>query len=178
MFFSIISIDTIPIIILQIPFLVENYAQNQNSTSLFSKCFFSPSCASLTPFFNLPTQSPFSQSIHEYSSPPKSFEQINIGLLERSTCNRKPFVLLDQYVANLEEDLTYHEVQHDLKWRLAMDDEMTSITKMKTWTLFLLPPGKKAITCRWIYKKKLVQWSYRTLQSQINCKRMQIEGWS
>jgi hypothetical protein len=56
---------------------------------------------------------------------------------------------------NLEEDLTYHEVQHDLTWKLTMDDEMTSITKMKTWTLIPLPQGKKAITCRWIYKKKI-----------------------
>jgi hypothetical protein len=36
-----------------------------------------------------------------------------------------------------------------------MDDEMTSIIKMKTWTFVCLPQGKKAITCRWIYKKKL-----------------------
>jgi hypothetical protein len=89
------------------------------------------------------------------SSPLKSFEQINIGPLQRSTCNKKPPMLLDHYVANLEEDLTYHEVQHDLNWRLAMDDKMTNITKMKTWTFVPLPQGKKAIICRWIYKKKL-----------------------
>ncbi len=36
-----------------------------------------------------------------------------------------------------------------------MDDEMTNITEMKTWTLVPLPQGKKATTYRWIFKKKL-----------------------
>jgi len=111
-----ISTNTIPTVILQIPFPIENYAPNQNSTSLFDKSFF-PSCASPTAFFDLPTQSQFSQSIlpnsiHESSSPPKSSEQINIGPLQSSTRNRKLSIFLDQYVTNLVEDLTYHEVQH------------------------------------------------------------------
>ncbi len=33
-------------------------------------------------------------------------------------------------------------------------DSMDNIRKMKTWSLVLLPLGKKTITCKWIYKKK------------------------
>ncbi len=91
--FPTIYIDTILTLIPQIPSPIENYAPNQNCTSLFNKSF-SPSCVSPTPFFNLPTQSPFSRSIflnsiYEPSSPIKSSEQINIGPLRNSTRNKK-----------------------------------------------------------------------------------------
>ncbi|KXJ71119.1 hypothetical protein RP20_CCG021438 [Aedes albopictus] len=41
------------------------------------------------------------------------------------------------------------------KWIAAMKDELVSHEENKTWNLVKLPPGKKAIGCRWIYKRKL-----------------------
>eukprot|EP00271_Cylindrocystis_brebissonii_P021026 TRINITY_DN732_c0_g1_i3.p1 TRINITY_DN732_c0_g1~~TRINITY_DN732_c0_g1_i3.p1 ORF type:complete len:1491 (-),score=166.73 TRINITY_DN732_c0_g1_i3:1047-5519(-) len=40
------------------------------------------------------------------------------------------------------------------KWQSAMKDEITSLDKNGTWTLEDLPPGRKAIPCKWVYKTK------------------------
>ncbi|KAM2897932.1 hypothetical protein COP2_007520 [Malus domestica] len=39
-------------------------------------------------------------------------------------------------------------------WHEAMDDEMLSLKKNKTWDLVELPKGRKAIGCKWVYAKK------------------------
>ena len=40
------------------------------------------------------------------------------------------------------------------KWKKAMDEEMQSLQKNKTWKLAQLPKGKKAIGCKWVFAKK------------------------
>ena len=40
------------------------------------------------------------------------------------------------------------------KWLVAMLEEMESLQKNKTWELVKLPKGKKAIGCKWIFRKK------------------------
>ena len=42
-----------------------------------------------------------------------------------------------------------------VNWRLAMDCEIKSIEKNKTWTLTKLPAGAKRIGVKWVYKTKL-----------------------
>jgi len=39
-------------------------------------------------------------------------------------------------------------------WQKAMDDEFRSLLKNKTRTLIPLPPGRKTIGCKWIFKIK------------------------
>ena len=39
-------------------------------------------------------------------------------------------------------------------WEGAMEEEMQSLTKNKTWKLAQLPKGKKAIGCKWVFAKK------------------------
>ena len=41
------------------------------------------------------------------------------------------------------------------KWREAMDQEIKNIRKNKTYELKDLPKGKRAIGCRWVFRKKL-----------------------
>ena len=41
------------------------------------------------------------------------------------------------------------------KWRKALDEEMTSIKANHTWELVDLPPGKRPIGCKWVFKKKM-----------------------
>ena len=52
---------------------------------------------------------------------------------------------------------TYTEVISNpdgVKWKQAMNEEMQSLHKNKTWELVTLPKGKKAIGCKWVYAKK------------------------
>ncbi|KAI3821704.1 hypothetical protein L1987_09276 [Smallanthus sonchifolius] len=49
---------------------------------------------------------------------------------------------------------TFEEAQNDDKWIKAMDSEMDSILKNKTWELVEPPQGHKAIGVKWIYKTK------------------------
>lgn len=40
------------------------------------------------------------------------------------------------------------------EWRKAMEDEFNSIQANETWTLVDLPPGRKAVGCKWVFKLK------------------------
>ena len=52
------------------------------------------------------------------------------------------------------DPLHYEEAVTDANWRLAMDKEIKSIKKNKTWTLVTLPAEVKKIGVKWIYKTK------------------------
>jgi hypothetical protein len=40
------------------------------------------------------------------------------------------------------------------QWRQAMDEEMASLHSYGTWNLQLLPPGRRAVACRWVFALK------------------------
>ncbi|KAK8938972.1 hypothetical protein KSP39_PZI010912 [Platanthera zijinensis] len=42
----------------------------------------------------------------------------------------------------------------DDRWRLAMLEEMSALEKNGTWDLVQLPPGKKAVGCKWVFTVK------------------------
>jgi hypothetical protein len=53
------------------------------------------------------------------------------------------------------EPLNYIEALSNLKWKQAMIEELASIEKNQTWELVELPPNKKAIQVKWVFKLKL-----------------------
>jgi len=82
---------------------------------------------------------------------------------------RKPPAWMNDYVTgespgfSEDEDLAlkmssdplhYEEAVTDANWRLAMDNEIKSIEKNKTWTLVTLPIEVKIIEVKCIYKTK------------------------
>lgn len=52
------------------------------------------------------------------------------------------------------EPTTFRDAVAYKEWREAMQKEIDALEKNKTWTVTTLPPGKKAIGCKWIYKLK------------------------
>ncbi|MCO5577643.1 hypothetical protein L7F22_031474 [Adiantum nelumboides] len=42
-----------------------------------------------------------------------------------------------------------------VQWEHAMKKELSNIAKNKTWELVPLPKGRKALPCKWVYKKKI-----------------------
>nr|KAJ0217050.1 hypothetical protein LSAT_V11C300105370 [Lactuca sativa] len=64
-----------------------------------------------------------------------------------------------QYCFNIEEDpKTFSEAMasRDVHfWKEAIHDEIDSIMHNNTWVLAYLPPGCKALGCKWILKRKM-----------------------
>jgi hypothetical protein len=89
----------------------------------------------------------------------------------RSNRFRKQSVKLDDYILSVSpenfdicltedapplpgDNLTFKEASQYPGWVQAMKDEITSIQENCTWDLVPLPPGKQAITAKWVYKTK------------------------
>jgi len=53
------------------------------------------------------------------------------------------------------EPAGYEEALKDIKWKKAMEEEMSMIQKNKTWDLVDRPVGRKVIGVKWIYRRKL-----------------------
>ena len=52
------------------------------------------------------------------------------------------------------DPVSFEENNNEDKWKIAMDEEIKSIEKKKTWELTTLPKGRKSIRVKWIYKTK------------------------
>lgn len=50
---------------------------------------------------------------------------------------------------------SYEEAIQSESWNNAIQAELSALSKTKTWELTKLPPNKKAIRCRWVFKVKL-----------------------
>ncbi|PNX86333.1 hypothetical protein L195_g042411, partial [Trifolium pratense] len=57
-------------------------------------------------------------------------------------------------VHSLFEPSTYKEAILDPLWQKAMNEELAALYKTDTWDIVPLPPGKRAIGSRWVYKIK------------------------
>lgn len=89
-------------------------------------------------------------------------QQVEMPLRRSSRVSRLPdrFVPGVDYVmlTNCEEPSCYREAimrEDQCKWEYAMQSEMSSLMKNKTWDLVSLPHGKKALPCKWVYKMKV-----------------------
>ncbi|CAH9066166.1 unnamed protein product [Cuscuta epithymum] len=80
----------------------------------------------------------------------------------RSQHARQSSVLFRDYVSNATSNLSpvptltspHSEAMQDAGWRDAMAKEIRALEDNGTWTMTTLPPNKKALGCKWVYKTK------------------------
>ncbi|KAL4362743.1 hypothetical protein GQ457_04G027460 [Hibiscus cannabinus] len=58
-------------------------------------------------------------------------------------------------VDSLKEPKNYKQAVLHECWRKAMEDEILALETNHTWDLVSLPPGKKTIGCKWVFRTKL-----------------------
>lgn len=52
------------------------------------------------------------------------------------------------------EPRDFKEASKDPRWIDAMQSEIKALEDNSTWSIVEVPPGKKAIGCKWVYKIK------------------------
>ena len=63
-------------------------------------------------------------------------------------------MLLHTYYAHFSADIISAPLLEKAKWNESMGKEIKSLKDNKVWKLTTLPPEKKAIGCKWVYKVK------------------------
>jgi hypothetical protein len=66
----------------------------------------------------------------------------------------RALVAEELHVVSSDEPASFAEAEHNLSWRKAMMEEMDSIEENGTWSLIDLPPGRKPIGVKWVFKLK------------------------
>lgn len=67
----------------------------------------------------------------------------------------EPIEISDELLfMGVDEPVNYTQASKKREWRIAMEQELEAIEKNETWSLTELPPGKKAIDLKWVYKLK------------------------
>ena len=103
------------------------------------------------------------QVMLKVDEPAESHEQSQTTELRRSVrvnIGKKPERLIETAntaTADVSEPKTFQEALNSdnaEQWSEAMNAEMESLQKNKTWMLRELPPGKTAVGCKWVYKAK------------------------
>ncbi|KAG8472574.1 hypothetical protein CXB51_034372 [Gossypium anomalum] len=98
------------------------------------------------------------------SSNKENQKQVEHQINTESTPQKYAEADLVAYALNVAEDIdanqepsNYSEAiscEDSEKWMFAMQEEMESLHKNKTWDLVKLPKGKKTVRCKWVFKKK------------------------
>jgi hypothetical protein len=62
--------------------------------------------------------------------------------------------IAESYTNPINDDITLDQALVHPLWKASMDDEYKSLQKNNTYDLVQLPPGKRTISARWIFKTK------------------------
>ncbi|KAK9190888.1 hypothetical protein WN943_019498 [Citrus x changshan-huyou] len=97
------------------------------------------------------SSSPFARSLghtHSSGSPYRITHYVNY---DKFSLRHRAFLAA---VTAGTEPSSFTEAVEDEKWRDAMKKEIQALEDNETWTVESLPPGKRAINCKWVYKIK------------------------
>lgn len=84
------------------------------------------------------------------SSEPRNFRRLSDVYRETDVVELDDDMLL----LGIEEPASFEQAIKDSEWIKAMKTEMDAVENNKTWVLTDLPPGRKAISLKWVYKLK------------------------
>ena len=89
----------------------------------------------------------------DHDSGPHRFKNLN-EIYDDSTEVELMDENVEAFQAEIEEPSCFREAAENQDWIDAMDKEMQSIEKNKTWDLVKPPAGKKPIVLNWVLKLK------------------------
>ena len=78
----------------------------------------------------------------------------NRSQFESALCMKDPLFVENFYLMVESDPQIYEDAAHDLRWKTAMKEEFSSLQKNNTWELVDLPPGRKLVQCKWVFKTK------------------------
>lgn len=75
------------------------------------------------------------------------------NLVSFDSLPEKHKLLIDAHMECIKPTL-YQEAFTDDNWIAVMDKEIQALQNNQTWDFVILPKGKKAISCKWVYRIK------------------------
>jgi hypothetical protein len=76
------------------------------------------------------------------------------GILATPGFASRALVAKELHVVSSDEPAFFTEAERNLSWRKAVMEEMDSIEENGTWSFVDLPPGRKPIGVKWVFKVK------------------------
>jgi len=86
--------------------------------------------------------------------PPKHFQDFFCGIVHSLSLPVEHHALVIA-LTHIQEPTTYKQASKHPGWVQAMDKEIEALNSNNTWDLVDLPPEKRAISSKWVYKIKL-----------------------
>lgn len=92
-------------------------------------------------------------STHSSQSDTPSFHYLMRNFLSYHNITPKYFSFLAA-IDKIPEPTTYKQAVKHPHWCKAMETELAALEANKTWLIVPLPPGKKVVGCKWLFKVK------------------------
>jgi hypothetical protein len=86
----------------------------------------------------------------------------------------RALVAEELHVMSSDEPTSFAEAEPSSSWRKAVMEEMDSIEENGTWSLVNLPPGRKPIGVKWVFK---VKWDEHGVVSKLKA-RLVLKGYA